>query len=132
MKVLVDENLPPALARSLHALFEPEHAVIHIRERFGPGITDVEWIRGLSQEGRWAIISGDRRIARNRAERQAFHESKLIGFFLAPAIAKSPVTKQMIRILALWDNMVDLAGRIEGGALFELPGKSSRLRQIRI
>ncbi|WP_280109908.1 hypothetical protein [Rhizobium mesoamericanum] len=31
MKVLVDENLPPALARSLHALFSGKHEIIHVR-----------------------------------------------------------------------------------------------------
>lgn len=68
MKVLVDENLPPALARSLNALFAGKHEVVHIRERFGPGVKDIEWIEQVSSEGRWVVISGDRRITRNQAE----------------------------------------------------------------
>lgn len=52
MKVLIDENLPPALARSLDALFASQHEIIHLRSRFGPGVKDVEWITTLSREGR--------------------------------------------------------------------------------
>lgn len=70
--MLVDENLPPALARALDALFSGKHEVIHIRARFGPGVKDVDWIETLSAEGQWTVISGDRRITRNRTEYIAF------------------------------------------------------------
>jgi hypothetical protein len=83
VKVLIDENLPPALARALDALFAPEHEIIHLRKRFGPGVKDVEWITTLSREGRWVVISADRRITRNKSEYNAFRSSRLIGFFLS-------------------------------------------------
>ncbi|MER9456608.1 hypothetical protein NKI64_23225 [Mesorhizobium sp. M0478] len=51
MKALVDENLSPALARSLNALFAGEHEIVHIREKFGPGVKDVAWVGQLSTEG---------------------------------------------------------------------------------
>jgi PIN like domain len=47
VKVLVDENLPPALARALDVLFSPRHEIIHLRTRFGPGVKDVDWISTL-------------------------------------------------------------------------------------
>jgi hypothetical protein len=62
-----------------------------------------EWITELSRDGNWIVISGDRRISRNRAEYQAFRNSRLVGFFLSKGLYKSKVTKQMERILALWD-----------------------------
>lgn len=131
MKVLVDENLSPALARSLHALFNGDHLIIHVREKFDAGISDIEWIEALNSEGRWAVLSGDRRITRNRAEYNAFRNSKLIGFFLSKGVYKSPVTRQAVRILTLWDTMCQLADNVEGGAMFELPMTSSRLQQMK-
>ena len=86
MKVLVDEHLPPALARSLHALFDGEHQIEHVRDKFGPGVTDIKWIESLNAEGRWIVISADRRITRNRAEYTAFSQSKLIGFFMSKSV----------------------------------------------
>ncbi|TBB53780.1 hypothetical protein ELH44_08910 [Rhizobium ruizarguesonis] len=130
MKVLVDENLPPALARSLNALFAGKHEVIHIRDRFGPGVKDVEWIGQLSSEGRWIVISGDRRITRNKAEYNAFRNSNLVGFFLSKGLYKSPIVKQMERILALWQTMETQAAIVQGGAMFELPMTSTRIKQM--
>jgi hypothetical protein len=105
VKVIVDENLPPAIAIARAAVFKGQHEIVHIRSRFGPGVTDIEWITTLNQEGNWAVISGDRRITRNTAEYQAFRNSRPIGFFLAPGLYKSKSIKQLERILALWDNM---------------------------
>ena len=106
MKILIDENISPFLARSLNALFKDEHEVVSLRDKFGKGVTDVEWITTLSNEGRWITISGDRRITRNKAEFNAFRSSKLIGFFMSQAVYKSPLTRQAARILILWDDMI--------------------------
>ncbi|MBX4938428.1 PIN-like domain-containing protein [Rhizobium binae] len=130
MKVLVDENLPPALARSLNALFAGKHEVIHIRDRFGPGVKDVQWISQLSSEGRWVVVSGDRRITRNKAEYNAFRNSHLVGFFLSKGLYKSPIVKQMERILALWQTIETQSAIVQGGAIFELPMTSTRIKQL--
>jgi hypothetical protein len=132
VKVLLDENLAPALARALEALFKGQHAVVHLRDKFGRGVTDEQWIDALNRDGQWVVISGDRRITRNNAEYQAFRNSRLIGFFLSRGLYKAKVTKQMERILAMWDNISTLADTVEGGAMFELPIKGSRARQLRL
>lgn len=130
MKFILDEHLPPTLARSLDILFNGEHEVVALRDKFGKGVTDVEWINALSAEGRWITISADRRITRNRAEYSAFRNSKLIGFFMSPAVYKSPISKQAARLLTLWDDMCTIAEPLEGGAMFELPAKA-RIRQLK-
>lgn len=130
MKVMVDENLPPALAKALSALFAGKHEIVHLRARFGPAVKDSDWIRNLSAEGNWIIISGDRRIAKNKAEQLVFRSSKLIGFFLAPGLQKAKLTKQMERLMALWETIEKQAELVGGGAMFELPIKSSKLKQI--
>lgn len=130
MKVLIDENLPPALARSLNALFVGKHEIVHVRERYGPGVKDLQWITELSAEGRWIIVSGDRRITRNKAEYNAFRASNLVGFFLSKGLYKSPLIKQMERLLALWPTIEAQSALVQGGAMFELPVSSARLKQL--
>ncbi|WP_105417452.1 hypothetical protein [Neorhizobium sp. T25_27] len=130
MKVLVDENLPPVLARSLGALFAGKHEIIHIRDRFGPGVKDVDWISQLNSEGRWIVLSGDRRITRNKAEYNAFRNSQMVGFFLSKGLYKSPIVKQMERILALWQTIETQSAIVQGGAMFELPMTSTRIKQM--
>ena len=61
----MDENLPPPLARALASLFVGQHEVVHLRERFGPKVTDVNWLTELNREGAWTILSADRKITRN-------------------------------------------------------------------
>lgn len=130
MKVAIDENLPPALAQSLHALFVGEHEIIHIRQKFGPKVTDLEWIPQLSSEGRWVLISNDRRITRNKAELREFKRSRLIGFFLPASLEKAKLTKKMERLLALWASIEAQADLAATGSMFELPAKSTKLRPL--
>jgi hypothetical protein len=124
--------MSPAMARAFKELFRGEHEVIALAERFKPDTPDAEWISALSREGHWVVISADRRITRNHTEYHAFRNSNLIGFFLSRALYKAKVAKQMERILALWDNIENVSKTVEGGALFELPMRSSRVRQLKI
>lgn len=133
MKVMVDENLPPALAKSLAALFVHEHQIIHLRDKFGPGVTgvtDVEWMRALNSEGGWIIISGDRRISRNKAEQSVFRASRLIAFIFAPGLQKAPLLKKMERLLVMWTRIEQQASLVGGGAMFEIQMKGELLKSL--
>ncbi len=130
MRVVIDENLSPALARALNALFAGDHEVIHLRDRFGSKVNDAEWIGRLSDEGRWIVVSGDTNIVKRKAEQAVFRNSRLVGFFLAPALNASKVSRQMQRLLALWDDIEIIASRVAGGAMYELPIKG-KIRQLR-
>lgn len=117
------------MARAFRELFKKEHEITFLAERFARDISYIDWIAELSKEGQWVVISGDRRITRNRA---AFRNSNLIGLFLSEGMYKAPVAKQMERILALWPNIVTVCKTVQGGAMFELPLKRTLLRQLKI
>jgi hypothetical protein len=80
---LVDNDLPPRLARALHLIFEGDgDEIIALRQKFGRGdIKDADWIGRLGAEGGWAVLSADRRIARQKPSRELFIRAGLIGFF---------------------------------------------------
>lgn len=127
---MVDENLSPYLARALEGLLSADHQIEHIRSHFGPGLTDLSWIEILSQQGEWIILSGDRRISRNKAELAAFRSSNLIGFFLCRTLTQKPVRQQLIRILTIWDQIEAQARLVQPGAMFEIPERSGKFRSI--
>lgn len=130
MKLLVDNNLPPRLARGLGALFAGLDHVEHIRDKFGTGsLTDEEWIKRLGEEGGWCVLSGDRNIARKRPSRDAFLRANLIGFFPQPAVMSMQLHDQAARILRLWPTMKATAEAIERGC-FDLGVKGTKLGQI--
>lgn len=131
MKLFVDENLPPVVARSLHVLLSVEgHQVMAARDKC-PGATDEDWIRLLTREGGWCVLSHDLRIRRDPLSKAAWRSSRLIGFFLAPAFDKRLVTEKAALVLWHWPAMVTQAGIVQGPALFELPiNRSSKFRAL--
>ncbi|WP_416463426.1 hypothetical protein [Sphingomonas sp. VDB2] len=129
MKLLVDNDLPPRLGRGLGALFAGEHHVEHMKDKFGTGsLLDAEWIERLGKEGGWCVLSGDRRIAKQKPSRDLFLRAGLIGFFALPTVRKMPFNEQTARILIMWPAMTIMSETIAQGC-FELPIKG-RLRQM--
>lgn len=131
MKALFDHNLPPRLARCLQALMGDGHEIVALRDKFPPNITDIDLITQLSRESGWVFISGDRRITRNKAEKNVFRSSNVIGMFLSAGLYKANIYIKAQRLIALWPAIEKVAATVNGGAMFELPIKTTKLSQIR-
>jgi PIN like domain len=93
-------------------------------------VSDEEWIDSLSRDDRWVVISGDRRITKNKTEAAAFRSSRLTGFFLSPGLQKAKVIKQTERLLAQWEIIEKQHALVRGGAMFELRERGTRLGQL--
>ncbi|NWB98952.1 hypothetical protein HX882_23960 [Pseudomonas gingeri] len=51
MNFLIDNNLPPAIARALHELCKADgHLVIPLRDKFDQRTHDIHWISQLKTE----------------------------------------------------------------------------------
>ena len=130
MKLLVDNNLPPALGRGLGAMFADDHEVIHIKDKFGTGsLSDEDWIERLAAEGGWSVLSGDRRIATKRPSRELFLRARLVGFFPQPAVMKLPLPRLAARVLTVWHLLETTAGTMQQGC-FEIGPSSRQLRGL--
>jgi hypothetical protein len=127
---MVDENLPPPMARAIAALFVGQHEVVHLRDRFGPKVEDVDWLVTLNREGGWVILSADRRISKNRTEQRVFHNSKHIGFFFATGLQKASTLKKMERLMAVWETIEKQVPLVKGGSMFEIQMKGNQLKPI--
>lgn len=109
MKVMVDNDLPPRLANALNLIFEADgDTVIALKHKFGrSNVTDEEWIKTLGEEGGWAVLSADRRIAKKRISRELFLSANLVGFFFPSSLQKQPLHRQASRVLQIWPAMRD-------------------------
>lgn len=117
------------MARSLNALFDGEHQVTHIREKFGTGdLADEDWIRRLGNEGGWSVLSGDIRIAKKRPSRELFLRSNLIGFFPLSSLMKLSTVELTARLLMRWTDLI-LVGQTTERGVYEVPIRG-KLRQI--
>ncbi len=134
MKVFIDNNLSPYLAHALNTLLEPEgDQVIHLTDRFPPDTEDRVWIDALAGEGGWVVISADRRIDRNRLEREAWRRSRLVVFFLGPQWRRARNIEIAWRLLRWWPRIEEQVRLVAAPAAFELPLAygSGRLRVLR-
>jgi hypothetical protein len=127
LKLLLDHNLSPRLAKALNALFV-EHEIIALRDKFSTAVTDVDWITALDREGGWAVLTQDIRIRQRPHDRAALDRSRIVYFFLGGAWRKFTVEETAVRLIRLIPKMaaqVDLADR----GRFELPiNAGSKLR----
>ena len=93
----------------------------HLRNKFKPDVSDIDWIDALAAEGDWIILSGDIRITRNQHEREAWLRSGLIAFFMGKAWRKLHFWEQTWRIVRWWPNIVQQAKLVSPPAGFEIP-----------
>jgi hypothetical protein len=132
VKLLFDHNISPKVARAINELIRGDQSIaIPLRDKFPVDSTDLDWISRLGNEGGWAVVSGDRRIAKNKAEKAAWLRTDLVGFFLEPALAQLEPREQTWRLIR-WLPIIEQQLAIIGGpALFALPvNVTSRLKQL--
>jgi len=102
-------------------LVEPEgHQVEALRRKFPEDAKDEEWIPALSREAGWVIISLDRRITRNPAQRAMWRNSRLKGFFLARAWGDLDILKLTARLLLRCPEFVEADRLFDEGTAIQV------------
>ena len=123
MRFLLDENLPPAFARSLDALARRDgHSVAHVLDFVKAGTDDFNWIISLSEE-RGAVISGDRRMLTRRHELRALKDSQVTTFILAPGWASLRFWDKAALLVRRWPEIALAATNHRAGSIFIVPHK---------
>lgn len=71
MRFFFDNNI----SHALNCLVQPQHEVVHLRDRFAPATSDADWMTKLANEMDWVIISADTAISRNPHEVEAWKQA---------------------------------------------------------
>lgn len=134
MNFLIDNNLPPAIARALHELSKVDgHRVVALKDKFVQSESDVRWLATLKSEGGWSVVSQDR-FSKGDIERKAFRESGLPVFCLARQWGQAAYWSKAENLVRWWPAIVDQSERISGGAAFRVawrfsaPGKFEQMK----
>ncbi|MBA3607223.1 MAG: hypothetical protein H0W43_01715 [Chthoniobacterales bacterium] len=122
MRFFFDNNLAPKLARSLHVLVEPEHEVIHLKEKFPGNTPDEVWMTGLAGELDWVIISGDVRIGKNPHEIEAWRAAGHTVFFLKPGWTNYDFWTQAYKFVKCFPEIISTAAKARSGDFFVVAG----------
>lgn len=135
MNFLLDNNLPPALARALHELSKHQgHTVVPLRDKFAIDTDDITWINTLKAEGNWTILSQDQ-FRKSDLEKQAIRDCGLIVFSLARQWSRFSYWEKATNLVRWWPAIIDQSDRISGGAAFRVPWRyisQGRFEQVKM
>jgi 1,2-phenylacetyl-CoA epoxidase PaaB subunit len=118
VRFFFDNNLSPKLARSLDKLVEPQHQVVHLKDRFAANTADEVWMRALAGEEGWIIVSGDLRIRKNPHEIKAWTEAGHTTFFLKKGWIDLTFWEQAWKFAKVFPDMIAAAERAPRGMAF--------------
>jgi len=131
MKFFFDNNLSPRIARALSALegLNGNH-IEHLRDRFAAATADAEWIRELSKERDWYVISCDKSILKNPHEVRAWRETGLVIFFLREMWLHLGFWDQAWQLVKRWPQICDIASRSKNGEGFFVSIRKSQIEKV--
>ena len=108
MKIYFDENISPFLAKGLELLEKPNNQgfeIYSIKEEFGQGIPDEEWIPKVGAEN-GIVITQDIHIQRTRVQRELYQKHGLGIFFIhSPGKNQYKYWEMVKYIIAKWEDI---------------------------
>ena len=110
--IYIDENLPRQLARGLHILQQPmngkdsmEINVVSIKEQFGEGAKDEDWIPVVGKE-KGIVITQDFRIQTLKHQKELYNQHGVGMLFISPPSNKGFKYWDMVKLLTdRWDDI---------------------------
>lgn len=134
MRVLLDNNISPLVARAIHILVEAEgDRAAALRDEFPADAPDVQWIGELGRRGAW---SSSRATCRSLGGPRSARPGDLpdwSDFLFEPGWSRFKNTEKAARLLLWWPRIREQAGLVAGGAMFQLPIKAgSKLKQLQV
>lgn len=118
MKFFVDNNLSTKLAKSIHVLVEPEHQIVHLKDRFAAATPDETWMTALAREPEWVILSADLRIRKNSHEVEAWKAAGHTTFFLKDRWIEMDFWTQAWKLVKCFPEIIAQTGRAKPGDAF--------------
>ena len=134
MKVVIDANLPSALAGALHALAaSDEHSVLHVDDLAGRAATDLEIFQAYAAQKIDIHITQDHHH-RRAVELDAIASSGLIVFVLSASWSSQQYWPKAANLVRWWPLIIEHASRSKPPAIFRVPwkiGTKGKFEQIR-
>ena len=133
MNFLLDETLPPKLARILALVNDsPAHQIFHLTDHFQSGTIDTIWLSSLDSNFRWAILTHDLNLLNVPQQYSAWIKEGHTIFFLARHWHKIGFIDQVWMVVRWWPMILQTATVSKPRETFEIPFKSSpsRLKKL--
>ncbi len=133
MKFLIDNNLPPNIARALNCLSHKQGIgvteVVALRDRYPQATPDVEWLTELAAEGGWCVISGDA-FKKSPAEKELIRRAGFVVFVLQKQWSTHAYWEKSAQLVSWWPRITEQANLVTKTALVVPWRLQSRFEQI--
>jgi hypothetical protein len=134
LQFLIDNNLPPALARALNNLSARDGARVYaLRDRFPENADDLVWMQALRDDGdRWCIVSTDQFRKRARTEREFIRSAGFTVFVLHSGWSSHSYWPKASQLVAWWPKIIEQA-HLAQRSMFSVPWRvTGRFEQIHL
>jgi hypothetical protein len=129
LRLFLDNTFAPRAGRSLAAIFEGEHVVQHLRDRWAGDAPDPVWLPTLAQEGGWVIFTHDRHMNRDHGHViQACRTSNVLVVFLARSWARLTFLEQHAKLLMYFQRLLDHLDKSRPGTVLLLGPRGALTR----
>ena len=118
MKFFFDNNLAAKIAKGLNGFVSPDHQVVHLREGFAANTEDAVWMKELSEQENWIIITADVRIGKNPHEIAAWKQAGHTIFFLKPGWTDMRFWDQAQKFTKCFPQIIEKAKTAKCGSSF--------------
>jgi len=130
-KIYIDENFPRQLADGLNKLIQPQNKkdkmdfeVLSIKEEFGEGVKDEDWIPKVGQEN-GIVITQDFRIQTQKHQKELYIKSGVgILFFNPPSNGGFAYWDMVKQLVNRWDEIKQIAKKNKTPFAFRCSSKT--------
>ena len=134
MKFYFDENITPQIARALALLQKPRQKeqvdIYTIRDVFGKGARDEEWIPKVAKE-EGIVITQDFNIQRTRHQRKLYRQHGLgVVFFKPPSKTGYDYWTMIQKIIEAWPAIKDVARNQKKPFAYVIRPRSKKLEKL--
>lgn len=130
MKVQLDENLPPALAKALDAISAiDDHEVLHVAD-YAKGSPDLDLFSAALEAGVTVHVTQDHHH-RRLVEKEAIAQLGLTVFVLASGWNSMEYYRKAAWLIEWWPKIMQMAELTTPGSIFMVPACNSRRGRLK-
>jgi hypothetical protein len=133
--VYIDENIPPQFAKAFNLVQDHLNneekkpiKVYSIKDSFGEGCADEDWIPKVG-ENNGIVISNDRRIQRNKHQRELYNNCGVGILFLNNPKSGRSFWDTFKHLVKFWPNIKQVCRRDDPPFAYRQPGKNKNFEK---
>ncbi|MGH7146236.1 MAG: hypothetical protein ACREJ2_19140 [Planctomycetota bacterium] len=136
MKLLVDNNLAPRLARAMNLIVNDDgHFVQPVKDKIKGSPSDIEIAHELAKEPGWALLTEDKNILKTPSELTAFMEGNITIFVFNKNWSSSSNWEKLGHTIKAWPTILSLYEDLpldKKGAAFEIVYRQTvKIRRVK-